>query len=283
MPDVWDLHPLPDTFRPVSSAFASLPRDVVLHRRGVSLFADAATIEERFVLALALRGSSRLIVNGRLFTLGPDQGLLLFPFQTRHHAQAAKDDNPFWLFATFDMADRATLEPLRDRPFALGPAGVDLVDRMQRAWRFARDGSDRARGGDSCLWLALLLSTLLRERGAHAIPRSRLPENDVSRTIRAVVRYVNRHKTRPVSVEEVARAAAVSESHLRGVFRRAVGTSLGSFIRRVRLRHACRMLRERGLNVTETAEACGYSSPYAFSRVFGKELGMTPSEYRRRG
>ena len=39
---------------------------------------------------------------------------------------------------------------------------------------------------------------------------------------------------------------------------------------------------EQGLSIDQIAWQCGYQEPGAFCKVFGKIMGLTPGEYRRR-
>ena len=51
------------------------------------------------------------------------------------------------------------------------------------------------------------------------------------------------------------------------------------FVRLIRLKRACQLLKESGLTVAEVAYQVGYNSPKRFAQHFKNEYGMTPSEY----
>jgi AraC-like DNA-binding protein len=48
------------------------------------------------------------------------------------------------------------------------------------------------------------------------------------------------------------------------------------------MHRAGEMLRSTGQNIGDVAFAVGYYSISAFSRAFSREMGMTPSEFRKR-
>ena len=48
------------------------------------------------------------------------------------------------------------------------------------------------------------------------------------------------------------------------------------------MREACRQLLFTHLRVAEIAYVLGYSDPAYFSRAFGRAMGVSPREYRRR-
>jgi DNA-binding response OmpR family regulator len=60
------------------------------------------------------------------------------------------------------------------------------------------------------------------------------------------------------------------------------GESTGRLVRSVRLGKAIGLLREPGLTVAEVAYRTGFSDPGYFTKVFVRDMGMTPSEYRAR-
>jgi signal transduction histidine kinase/DNA-binding response OmpR family regulator/ligand-binding sensor domain-containing protein len=55
------------------------------------------------------------------------------------------------------------------------------------------------------------------------------------------------------------------------------------FIRLVRVDRAKKMLLETELNISEVGYQTGFSTPDYFSKVFRKETGMTPGDYRQQG
>ncbi len=55
---------------------------------------------------------------------------------------------------------------------------------------------------------------------------------------------------------------------------------LGSYIRNFRLNRAMALLRTSSLSIADVAEEAGFGSPQAFSRIFRRETGQTPRDYR---
>ena len=57
--------------------------------------------------------------------------------------------------------------------------------------------------------------------------------------------------------------------------------TVSEYTSKVRIKHACDMLRTTDKNVTDIALAVGYESLGYFNRVFKKEMGLTPSAFRK--
>jgi AraC-like DNA-binding protein len=91
--------------------------------------------------------------------------------------------------------------------------------------------------------------------------------------------YILKRYHETVDIEELARASGVSSSRFYRAFRLHTGVSPLQYATSVRLNAAMRLLAGGASSVTETAHAVGYPDEYYFSRLFKKQLGLSPSEY----
>jgi AraC-like DNA-binding protein len=74
---------------------------------------------------------------------------------------------------------------------------------------------------------------------------------------------------------------AVSENYLTNCFQQEMGISPLTFLNRFRIKEACRLLEGGNRTITEVAFAVGFNDLTYFARVFHRETGVSPSEYRR--
>lgn len=270
-------------FSGVSSAFESLPHDVLVFQR-YQVPSPAATIHHRFVIVFCLEASGGVILDECLFLLEPGDGMLIFPHQS-HQLVRFEKEAINWLFITFEIEDADTLLPLRNHPISVTPAVGDCLGRIVECYKASLSGR-RLAFGDIAPRLCLLLSGLLRQPSRGGLAECAdgvVDQADYMRNmVRRVTQYVYGNIGRPIRLAEVARHVSISESHLRRVFRQALGLSLGTFIRHTRINKACGLLHKSELNVTQVAEACGFGSLYAFSSVFSKQVGLSPRAYRRK-
>ena len=84
-----------------------------------------------------------------------------------------------------------------------------------------------------------------------------------------------------IDISEVANRAAVSISTLERLFRKHMNTTPRRFIMQAKMSAACDRLINTGMQVSEVAASLGYGELANFSRAFSKEMGMSPSSYRR--
>ena len=80
--------------------------------------------------------------------------------------------------------------------------------------------------------------------------------------------------------ESFASDMGMSASSLYNKLRAVTGMNATSFIRDMRMKEACRLVKSTpGIRVSDLAYSVGFKDPKYFSTIFKKEFGMQPSEY----
>ncbi len=83
------------------------------------------------------------------------------------------------------------------------------------------------------------------------------------------------------SLESLARMVGMSHSQLHRKIVALTGRSSQKFIRAIRLQKGKELLRNPDLTIAEIAYLTGFSEPGYFTKVFSKETGVTPTEWRQ--
>ena len=107
-------------------------------------------------------------------------------------------------------------------------------------------------------------------------------QRDLER-VKTMLRFIRGHFGEKISVGDIARSAAVSESECQRCFRKIVGTSANKYLNQFRLQMAASLLLTTDRKIVDIALECGFSDAAYFIRQFRGALGRTPSEYRDRG
>ena len=74
---------------------------------------------------------------------------------------------------------------------------------------------------------------------------------------------------------------SVSKSTLYRKIKSMTALSPRDFIRNIRLKHACMMLKDKSINISEVAYAVGFSDPKYFTACFRQEFNITPRDYQK--
>jgi len=80
--------------------------------------------------------------------------------------------------------------------------------------------------------------------------------------------------------EQFAAAMCVSSSTLYNKLRALTGQNVTGFINSIRLKEACRLLRQQpDMRINELSMAVGFNTPKYFTKCFKREFGLLPKEY----
>lgn len=116
----------------------------------------------------------------------------------------------------------------------------------------------------------------------YTAPRAPHPlDNDVSLQ-RRMTAFIYEHYSEKISLEDIARAGVVSPSKCTALFRKYTQKSPVNFLISYRLEMGSRLLTETAKTVSEIAQDCGFSQQSYFNRMFLREFGCTPREWRKR-
>ena len=112
-------------------------------------------------------------------------------------------------------------------------------------------------------------------------------ENDKNAVSR-IEDYAERAKTcieadymNGITVSEIAKLLNLERSYFSTIFKKSVGIPPQQYLNEFRLNKAAKLLIGQHFSVSEAAYATGYTDIVNFSRMFKKQFGMSPSEYKK--
>jgi len=93
--------------------------------------------------------------------------------------------------------------------------------------------------------------------------------------------YIDARLDEALSLDDVARSSYFSPYHFHRIFHSLTGETVNAYINRKRMEKAIRkLIFQVDLNVSEVAQAGGFSSPANFSKAFKLYFGISPSDLR---
>lgn len=99
--------------------------------------------------------------------------------------------------------------------------------------------------------------------------------------LRGVTEYLKTHFTEAISIKDLAGSVNLSPRHLERKFRKLFQISPRGYVTKLRVLKGCELLAGSALTVSEIAQATGFYDHSAFSRQFQRQIGMSPTAYRR--
>lgn len=113
-----------------------------------------------------------------------------------------------------------------------------------------------------------------------AVHDQQIANTGYSPAIRRILEYMELHYSQEFSLTTLAEYMDRSPSYISKIFKQETGTTLVNHLAGIRCRHAVQMLKDTDLSIQEISSYIGYMDNNYFVKVFKKQFGLTPSEYR---
>lgn len=97
-----------------------------------------------------------------------------------------------------------------------------------------------------------------------------------------IVDYIERHYHEDISLQHIAERFFLSREYISRKFKQELNENLTDYITRIRLGKARQLLENPDLRIAEVAEMTGYRDEKYFSKVFKKNVGLSPTDYRKK-
>lgn len=105
----------------------------------------------------------------------------------------------------------------------------------------------------------------------------------IDASITRIIQQMREDLSYPYKLEELAASINYSVPYFSSMFKKAVGESFVQYLTRLRIEQAKLLLLTTDHKTFEISESIGFENYRSFNRIFKKETGVSPSDYRRQG
>ena len=119
----------------------------------------------------------------------------------------------------------------------------------------------------------ILSETYMREKNYEE-------NRDLNKHISDMVKYLSANIGKRITLDELSDKFKLSKSYINELFLRYTKYSPIDFFIRLKMDHACKLLKATDMRIYEIASEVGYSDQYFFSRVFKQVVGVPPKKFR---
>lgn len=92
--------------------------------------------------------------------------------------------------------------------------------------------------------------------------------------------YMRNNFSNGITIEDVSKYLSIDRRYLYKLFKKYSGISPKQYLSNIKIAHACDLLLNSDISVTDIAEKVGYSDSLQFSAFFKKQTGISPKKYR---
>lgn len=229
-------------------------------------------IRNVFLIECCTSGYGSITINDKVFPITPRSAYFLLPGDTVTHRADEKEPREgyyaaFWGMEYASILKRAGISA--ENPFA-PPETFDEILMHTRAIYEMQGDAD-------------LGAELRRQSHLYAMFGALLRSSDTTDTNARVARaigYMETNYPNPISVELLADEVGLERTYLSTLFKEHTGTTPHAYLTSIRVKMATELMQDDRYSISEIAEAVGLA-PDNFARIFRRELGLTPLEYKR--
>lgn len=232
-------------------------------------------IRNNYVLHFILEGTGTLYLQDQAFPVSAGQAFVIPPKLVAHYA--ASNDTP-WNYIWIHFNGQKTSELLykagitSSRPvFIPACRAGEIRQCMQDLLKY--NSLEYTCIGNTYRLFQLLCDTTSNTPS--------VGETDKAlRYIREVIRFISNRYQEPIKIQEIADLCGLDRSYLCKIFKHATNYTPQEYLIFFRIKKAKQLLKDPELPIQHIAYSVGYNDPFAFSKVFKKETGVSPSQYR---
>ena len=229
-------------------------------------------------LFLFLYGDAEMIVEGKPIPLH-ENDLLVIPKGVRHYVHFLKS-TPYAricfhvrkdLLTSLGLSDFASITE-EENVHTANLTDTPFIQTLPRASQTASRMIDEK--AQTALYYERLLSLY------HSLPQLQENQSEPVRLLDKARLYIEGNLEKELNLEILAENLFVSPAYLCKVFRKKTGVPVMHFVNERRIRKAKQLILD-GVPLKEVYLSCGYENYVTFFRVFQKQTGQTPSEFRQ--
>ena len=106
-------------------------------------------------------------------------------------------------------------------------------------------------------------------------------KSGVGRVAKQIQDYLKEHYAEETNLEKIAEKIGLTSAYISTIFKKETGMTITNYLIQIRLEKAKEMIRDTNMTISEIAYAVGYVDTRYFSKLFIKNVGIKPVEYRR--
>lgn len=154
-----------------------------------------------------------------------------------------------------------------------GASPIDINEITQRFVQKTTSSQDLVKIKDDIETMILELT--------ESVKKSKQNKKDLSPTISKIADYIRLNYSQELTATVLGNYANMTYANLSRLFKKEMGITIGKYISSMRCMEAGLLLRKSHYSIQEISAYVGYLDNNYFVKVFKKETGYLPSEYRK--
>ncbi|RDV14993.1 AraC family transcriptional regulator [Pontibacter diazotrophicus] len=162
--------------------------------------------------------------------------------------------------------------------------GISFSQETKEAFKPRLEQLAKKSGFDSVLELISILHDLSNSRNMRTLSNSTFTSEQFSyysRRIEKAFEYMQTYYDKDITLADISKVVNMPEVSFSRFIKKRTGKTFVESLNEIRLGHASRMLIDTTETISEISYKCGFNNLSYFNRVFKREKGSTPKEFRQ--
>lgn len=249
---------------------------------------------EDFEFIVVKKGKMNFSVNGNSYELKENQAIFINSKQMHYGYSADGSDCTFIcillppsLLSGIDLIKKSYLMPVyndKSHPFFIFDSSViwqkNFIDMLVDIYNLCNEERDGFE-----LQVMSTLYSICHVLYHNVINDQVYKKDNIDKnleTMHNMTGYIQQNYQNKITLSDIALAGNICRSNCCKIFQSLLNKSPISYLTEYRLEKSIELLNNPSYSITEIALKCGFNSSSYFTEIFSKNIGCTPSEYRKK-
>lgn len=199
------------------------------------------------------------------------------------HSYGAETNNPwtiYWFHLSGSQCAAVTMATKNEQESTPQAIRVGFSDERIRLFGQIVDAFLNGYSQSNLLTANLTLSYFLASFVSPLSFQKELVASTVNPSNKAIL-FMQQNLSTVITLDNIAQSANLSASFFCRKFKQDTGYAPIEYFNHLRIQRACQLLHFSDLRINEVASRLGIDDPFYFSRLFKKQMGVSPAEYRK--
>ena len=223
------------------------------------------------------KGQGEVIIDEKKMIINEGQGFLIYP-NTAHEYHALSDE---WLldFVGFNgdicLELLTSLDMTQSGAYHLSDTQIFSTSVLEMINTYKTSANFKIELSTYCYKLLLNLANAVRL----IIGENQFGTN---RTVNSIISFIEENYHQPINLDDIASSCGMTKEHICGVFKKNMNQTINHFLTNVRIIHArVELLQFPEKKIHQIADSCGFQDSSYFCKVFKKNVGYSPEQFRK--
>lgn len=236
-------------------------------------------VRDHFLIHFILKGSGTFYVNEKSYKIKENQGFLICPDVVTYYK--ADNEEP-WVYTWIGFRGIKAENYLKLANLNQENPIFECIEGefVKRCFEDMIKATELKYGRELRLQslLGIFLSQLIEEAGKHIVLSSNYKELYIKKSLQ----FVETNYSRKLTISEMAKSVGLNKNYFSAFFKENMGVTPQQYIIKFRINKACELMENRGLTISDISRSVGYDDTLGFSKIFKKEKGVSPKNYREK-